>query len=117
MHTIEHLTNEKKRAQRLSFTEKSKESRLFYQNEVRRITRNISRLKTQTKKEIKEMVVTSYDEVFKGANKELVIKTFQLYVTQCLEKELITKEEHYCFMIDIETVFNTRKTRERYGIQ
>ena len=114
LNVIEQETN---RNQRLSFTAKTLEERTYHQKEVNRLKRKKRSTINLNKKKIKEALVDVYYQVLNGADRFLMTQTFTTWLTNQLNDGWITKDEKHQFEMDMITIFNTRKTRERYGIQ
>ena len=114
LNVIEQETN---RNQRLSFTAKTLEERTYHQKEVNRLKRKKRSTINLNKKKIKEDLVDVYYQVLNGADRGVMEKTFTMFLTTQLNEGWITKDEKHQFEMDMITIFNTRKTRERYGIQ
>ena len=114
LNVIEQETN---RNQRLSFTAKTLEERTYHQKEVTRLKRKKRSTINLNKKKIKEDLVDVYYQVLNGADRVVMEKTFTTFLTNQLNEAWITKAEKHQFEMDLVTIFNTRKTRERYGIQ
>ena len=112
--TIEQETN---RNQRLSFTAKTLEERTYHQKEVNRLKRKKRSTINLNKKKINEALVDVYYQVLNGSDRFLMAQTFSTWLTNQLNEGWITKDEKHQFEMDMITIFNTRKTRERYGIQ
>ena len=111
---IEQETN---RNQRLSFRAKTLEERTYHQKEVTRLKRKRRSTINLNKKKIKEALVDVYYQVLNGSDRFLMAQTFSTWLTNQLNEGWITKDEKHQFEMDLITIFNTRKTRERYGIQ
>ena len=114
LNVIEQETN---RNQRLSFTAKTLEERTYHQKEVTRLKRKRRSTINLNKKKIKEALVDVYYQVLNGSDRFLMSQTFSTWLTNQLNEGWITKDEKHQFEMDLITIFNTRKTRERYGIQ
>ena len=114
LNVIEQETN---RNQRLSFTAKTLEERTYHQKEANRLKRKKRSMINLTQKKIKEDLVDVYYQVLNGADRFLMTQTFSTWLTNQLNEGWITKDEKHQFEMDMITIFNTRKTRERYGIQ
>ena len=114
LNVIEQETN---RNQRLSFTAKTLEERTYHQKEVTRLKRKRRSTINLNKKKIKEALVDVYYQVLNGSDRFLMSQTFSTWLTNQLNEGWITKDEKHQFEMDMITIFNTRKTRERYGIQ
>ena len=114
LNVIEQETN---RNQRLSFTAKTLEERTYHQKEVNRLKRKKRSMINLTQKKIKEDLVDVYYQVLNGSDRFLMTQTFSTWLTNQLNEGWITKDEKHQFEMDMITIFNTRKTRERYGIQ
>ena len=114
LNVIEQETN---RNQRLSFTAKTLEERTYHQKEVNRLKRKKRSTINLNKKKIKEVLIDVYYQVLNGADRVVMEKTFTTFLTTQLNEGWITKDEKHQFEMDMITIFNTRKTRERYGIQ
>ena len=114
LNVIEQETN---RNQRLSFTAKTLEERTYHQNEVNRLKRKKRSTINLNKKKINEALVDVYYQVLNGSDRFLMAQTFSTWLTNQLNEGWITKDEKHQFEMDLITIFNTRKTRERYGIQ
>lgn len=117
MNQLTVIEQETNRNQRLSFTAKTLEERTYHQKEVQRLTRKKRSVINLNKKKIKEDLVDVYYQVLNGADREVMEKTFTTFLIIQMNEGWITKEEKYQFEMDLITIFNTRKTRERYGIQ
>ena len=117
MNQLTVIEQETNRNQRLSFTAKTLEERTYHQKEVQRLIRRKRNLINLNKKKIKEDLVDVYYQVLNGADREVMEKTFTTFLMIQMNEGWITKEEKYQFEMDLITIFNTRKTRERYGIQ
>lgn len=117
MNQLSVIEQETNRNQRLSFTAKTLEERTYHQKEAQRLTRKKRSTINLNKKKIKEDLVDVYYQVLNGADREVMEKMFTTFLTNQLNEGWITKEEKHQFEIDLITIFNTRKTRERYGIQ
>ena len=114
LNVIEQETN---RNQRLSFTAKTLEERTYHQKEVTRLKRKRRSTINLNKKKIKEALVDVYYQVLNGSDRFLMSQTFSTWLTNQLNEGWITKDEKHQFEMDMITIFNTRKIRERYGIQ
>ena len=114
LNVIEQETN---RNQRLSFTAKTLEERIYHQKEVTRLKRKKRSTINLNKKKINETLVDVYYQVLNGSDRFLMTQTFSTWLTNQLNEGWITKDEKHQFEMDLVTIFNTRKTRERYGIQ
>ena len=114
LNVIEQETN---RNQRLSFTAKTLEERTYHQKEVTRLKRKRRSTINLNKKKIKEYLVDVYYQVLNGADRVVMEKTFTTFLTNQVNEGWLTKAEKHQFEMDLVTIFNTRKTRERYGIQ
>ena len=114
LNVIEQETN---RNQRLSFTAKTLEERTYHQKEVNRLKRKKRSTINLNKKKINEALVDVYYQVLNGADRVVMEKTFTTFLTNQLNEGWITKDEKHQFEMDLITIFNTRKTRERVGIQ
>ena len=117
MNQLTVIEQETNRNQRLSFTEKTIEERTYHQKEVNRLKRKKRSTINLNKKKINETLVDVYYQVLNGADRFLMAQTFSTWLTNQLNEGWITKAEKYQFEMDLITIFNTRKTRERYGIQ
>ena len=117
MNQLTVIDQETYRNQRLSFTAKTLEERTYHQKEVNRLKRKKRSTINLNKKKIKEVLVGVYYQVLNGADREVMEKTFTTFLTTQLNEGWITKDEKHQFEMDLVTIFNTRKTRERYGIQ
>ena len=117
MNQLTVIEQETNRNQRLSFTAKTIEERTYHQKEVNRLKRKKRSTINLNKKKIKEDLVDVYYQVLNGADRVVMEKTFTTFLIIQLNEGWITKEEKYQFEMDLITIFNTRKTRERYGIQ
>ena len=117
MNQLTVIEQETNRNQRLSFTAKTLEERTYHQKEVNRLKRKKRTTINLNKKKIKEDLVDVYYQVLNGADREVMEKTFTTFLTTQMNDGWITKAEKYQFEMDLITIFNTRKTRERYGIQ
>ena len=117
MNQLTVIEQETNRNQRLSFTAKTLEERTYHQKEVNRLKRKKRSTINLNKKKINETLVDVYYQVLNGADREVMEKTFTTFLTTQLNEGWITKDEKYQFEMDMITIFNTRKTRERYGIQ
>ena len=114
LNVIEQETN---RNQRLSFTAKTLEERTYHQKEVNRLKGKKRSTINLNKKKIKQDLVDVYYQVLNGAARVVMEKTFTTFLTTQMNEGWITKDEKYQFEMDLVTIFNTRKTRERVGIQ
>ena len=117
MNQLKVIEQETNRNQRLSFTAKTLEERTYHQKEVTRLKRKRRSTINLNKKKIKEALVDVYYQVLNGSDREVMEKTFTTFLTNQLNEGWITKDEKYQFEMDLVTIFNTRKTRERVGIQ
>ena len=117
MNQLTVIEQETNRNQRLSFTAKTLEERTYHQKEVNRLKRKKRSTINLNKKKIKEALVDVYYQVLNGADRFLMTQTFSTFLTNRLNEGWITKDEKHQFEMDMITIFNTRKTRERYGIQ
>ena len=117
MNQLTVIEQETNRNQRLSFTAKTLEERTYHQKEVNRLKRKKRSTINLNKKKINEALVDVYYQVLNGADREVMEKTFTTFLMNQLNQGWITKEEKHQFEMDLITIFNTRKTRERYGIQ
>ena len=117
MNQLTVIEQETNRNQRLSFTAKTLEERTYHQKEVNRLKRKIRSTINLNKKKINESLVDVYYQVINGADRFLMSQTFSTWLTNQLNEGWITKDEKHQFEMDMITIFNTRKTRERYGIQ
>ena len=117
MNQLTVIEQETNRNQRLSFTAKTLEERTYHQKEVNRLKRKKRSTINLNKKKINESLVDLYYQVLNGADRVVMEKTFTTFLTTQLNDGWITKDEKYQFEMDLVTIFNTRKTRERVGIQ
>ena len=117
MNQLTVIEQETNRNQRLSFTAKTLEERTYHQKEVNRLKRKKRSTINLNKKKINEALVDVYYQVLNGADREVMEKTFTTFLATQLNEGWITKAEKHQFEMDLITIFNTRKTRERYGIQ
>ena len=117
MNQLTVIEQETNRNQRLSFTAKTLEERTYHQKEVNRLKRKKRSTINLNKKKINESLVDVYYQVLNGADRFLMAQTFSTWLTNQLNEGWITKDEKHQFEMDLITIFNTRKTRERYGIQ
>ena len=117
MNQLTVIEQETNRNQRLSFTAKTLEERTYHQKEVTRLKRKRRSTINLNKKKIKEALVDVYYQVLNGSDRFLMTQTFSTWLTNQLNEGWITKDEKHQFEMDMITIFNTRKTRERYGIQ
>ena len=117
MNQLTVIEQETNRNQRLSFTAKTLEERTYHQKEVNRLKRKKRSTINLNKKKINESLVDVYYQVLNGADREVMEKTFTTFLTNQRNEAWITKAEKHQFEMDLITIFNTRKTRERYGIQ
>ena len=117
MNQLTVIEQETNRNQRLSFTAKTLEERTYHQKEVTRLKRKRRSTINLNKKKIREDLVDVYYQVLNGADRVVMEKTFTTWLTNQLNDGWITKDEKYQFEMDLVTIFNTRKTRERVGIQ
>ena len=117
MNQLTVIEQETNRNQRLSFTAKTLEERTYHQKEVNRLKRKKRSTINLNKKKINEALVDVYYQVLNGADRFLISQTFSTWLTNQLNEGWITKDEKHQFEMDMITIFNTRKTRERYGIQ
>ena len=117
MNQLTVIDQETYRSQRLSFTAKTLEERTYHQKEVNRLKRKKRSVINLNKKKIKEDLVDVYYQVLNGSDRVVMEKTFTTFLTTQMNEGWITKAEKYQFEMDLITIFNTRKTRERYGIQ
>ena len=117
MNQLTVIDQETYRNQRLSFTAKTLEERTYHQKEVNRLKRKKRSTINLNKKKINESLVDVYYQVLNGADREVMEKTFTTFLTTQLNEGWITKDEKHQFEMDSVTIFNTRKTRERFGIQ
>ena len=117
MNQLTVIEQETNRNQRLSFTAKTLEERTYHQKEVNRLKRKKRSVINLNKKKINEALVDVYYQVLNGADRAVMEKTFTTFLTTQLNEGWITKDEKYQFEMDLVTIFNTRKTRERVGIQ
>ena len=117
MNQLTVIEQETNRNQRLSFTAKTLEERTYHQKEVNRLKRKKRSTINLNKKKINESLVDVYYQVLNGADRGVLEKTFTMFLTTQLNEGWITKDEKYQFEMDLVTIFNTRKTRERVGIQ
>ena len=117
MNQLTVIEQETNRNQRLSFTAKTLEERTYHQKEANRLKRKKRSVINLNKKKINEALVDVYYQVLNGADRAVMEKTFTTFLTTQLNEGWITKDEKYQFEMDLVTIFNTRKTRERVGIQ
>ena len=117
MNQLKVIEQETNRNQRLSFTAKTLEERTYHQKEVNRLKRKKRSTINLNKKKINESLVDVYYQVLNGSDRFLMAQTFSTWLTNQLNEGWITKDEKHQFEMDMITIFNTRKTRERYGIQ
>ena len=117
MNQLTVIEQETNRNQRLSFTAKTLEERTYHQKEVNRLKRKKRSTINLNKKKINDTLVDVYYQVLNGADRSLMTQTFTTWLTNQLNEGWITKDEKHQFEMDMITIFNTRKTRERYGIQ
>ena len=117
MNQLTVIEQETNRNQRLSFTAKTLEERTYHQKEVNRLKRKKRSTINLNKKKINETLVDVYYQVLNGADRFLMAQTFSTWLTNQLNEGWITKDEKHQFEMDLVTIFNTRKTRERVGIQ
>ena len=117
MNQLTVIEQETNRNQRLSFTAKTLEERTYHQKEVNRLKRKKRSTINLNKKKINDTLVDVYYQVLNGADRFLMAQTFSTWLTNQLNEGWITKDEKHQFEMDLVTIFNTRKTRERYGIQ
>ena len=117
MNQLTVIEQETNRNQRLSFTAKTLEERTYHQKEVNRLKRKKRSTINLNKKKINDTLVDVYYQVLNGADRVVMEKTFTTFLTTQLNEGWITKDEKYQFEMDLLTIFNTRKTRERVGIQ
>ena len=117
MNQLTVIEQETNRNQRLSFTAKTLEERTYHQKEVNRLKRKKRSTINLNKKKINEALVDVYYQVLNGSDRFLMAQTFSTWLTNQLNEGWITKDEKHQFEMDMITIFNTRKTRERYGIQ
>ena len=117
MNQLTVIEQETTRNQRLSFTAKTLEERTYHQKEVTRLKRKRRSTINLNKKKINEALVDVYYQVLNGSDRFLMAQTFSTWLTNQLNEGWITKDEKHQFEMDLITIFNTRKTRERYGIQ
>ena len=117
MNQLTVIEQETNRNQRLSFTAKTLEERNYHQKEVNRLKRKKRTTINLNKKKIKEDLVDVYYQVLNGADRVVMEKTFTTFLTNQMNEGWISKDEKFQFEMDLVTIFNTRKTRERFGIQ
>ena len=117
MNQLTVIDQETYRNQRLSFTAKTLEERTYHQKEVTRLKRKRRSTINLNKKKIREDLVDVYYQVLNGADRVVMEKTFTTFLTNQVNEGWLTKAEKHQFEMDLITIFNTRKTRERYGIQ
>ena len=117
MNQLTVIEQETNRNQRLSFTAKTIEERTYHQKEVNRLKRKKRSTINLNKKKINEALVDVYYQVLNGSDRFLMSQTFSTLLTNQLNEGWLTKAEKHQFEMDLITIFNTRKTRERYGIQ
>ena len=117
MNQLTVIEQETNRNQRLSFTAKTLEERTYHQKEVNRLKRKKRSTINLNKKKINDTLVDVYYQVLNGSDRFLMEQTFSTWLTNQLNEGWITKDEKHQFEMDLITIFNTRKTRERYGIQ
>ena len=117
MNQLTVIEQETNRNQRLSFTAKTLEERTYHQKEAQRLTRKKRSVINLNQKKIKQDLVDVYYQVLNGGDRFLMSQTFSTWLTNQLNEGWITKAEKHQFEMDLITIFNTRKTRERYGIQ
>ena len=117
MNQLKVIEQETNRNQRLSFTAKTLEERTYHQKEAQRLTRKKRSVINLNKKKINESLVDVYYQVLNGADRVVMEKTFTTFLTNQVNEGWLTKAEKHQFEMDMITIFNTRKTRERYGIQ
>ena len=117
MNQLTVIEQETNRNQRLSFTAKTLEERTYHQKEANRLKRKKRSMINLTQKKIKEDLVDVYYQVLNGADRFLMAQTFSAFLTNQVNEGWLTKAEKHQFEMDMITIFNTRKTRERYGIQ
>ena len=117
MNQLKVIEQETNRNQRLSFTAKTLEERTYHQKEANRLKRKKRSMINLTQKKIKEDLVDVYYQVLNGADRFLMAQTFSAFLTNQVNEGWLTKAEKHQFEMDMITIFNTRKTRERYGIQ
>ena len=117
MNQLTVIEQETNRNQRLSFTAKTLEERTYHQKEVNRLKRKKRSTINLNKKKINDTLVDVYYQVLNGVDRVVMEKTFTTFLTNQLNEGWITKDEKYQFEMDLVTIFNTRKTRERVGIQ
>ena len=113
MNQITVIEQETNRNQRLSFTAKTLEERTYHQKEVNRLKRKKRSTINLNKKKINDTLVDVYYQVLNGADRFLMTQTFSTWLTNQLNEGWITKDEKHQFEMDMITIFNTRKTRER----
>ena len=117
MNQLTVIEQETNRNQRLSFTAKTLEERTYHQKEVTRLKRKKRSTINLNKKKINESLVDVYYQVLNGSDRFLMTQTFSTWLTNQVNEGWLTKAEKHQFEMDMITIFNTRKTRERYGIQ
>ena len=117
MNQLTVIEQETNRNQRLSFTAKTLEERTYHQKEVNRLKRKKRSTINLNKKKINDTLVDVYYQVLNGADRDVMEKTFTTFLANQLNEGWITKDEKYQFEMDLVTIFNTRKTRERLGVQ
>ena len=117
MNQLTVIEQETNRNQRLSFTAKTLEERTYHQKEVNRLKRKKRSTINLNKKKINDTLVDVYYQVLNGADRFLMAQTFSTWLTNQLNEGWITKDEKHQFEMDLVTIFNTRKTRERFRIQ
>ena len=117
MNQLTVIEQETNRNQRLSFTAKTLEERTYHQKEVNRLKRKKRSTINLNKKKINEALIDVYYQVLNGSDRFLMVQTFSAFLTNQVNEGWLTKAEKHQFEMDMITIFNTRKTRERYGIQ
>ena len=90
LNVIEQETN---RNQRLSFTAKTLEERIYHQKEVTRLKRKKRSTINLNKKKINETLVDVYYQVLNGSDRFLMSQTFSTWLTNQLNEGWIIKDE------------------------
>lgn len=117
MDKIKQLEEDLRRLQRKRFYCFTELDKKVVEKEIKSTKRKISYQKTKLKNGVYNSVKVIYFLVVDGKEKEPLIEKFNYHINELLKNNIITHFEYNEYYNDVQSVFTSRRIRNKYEIE
>ena len=89
----------------------------FVEKQLVNNQRKIRKIISEHKSKIRKDIVSIYWRVREGEDRDLNVKIFSTFLRQLEREEVISNIEYHTYVSDLENIFTSSKTRQKYEIE